>query len=862
MHHRSGWLLLLLGMLLPVAPIEAAVEYRWVGDAVAAPAAVGSNPNGFFRLGDEVVYAADKPETGIELFATQTATGATRLVADLAPNGASSNPVMLGQIGTRLIVGAEAGALDGGEFPLQRMDEIVAVAPASGQYQVLTQFGARFDFQPRRFERLAQFAGVVAFKDRTDDSIWASDGTVSGTQRIYATGMGWLQGFCAMHDRFLFMTYTGSSGNRLWISNGLTLGTGIIAELPGGPVDAASRGDGCYFLVTPPTAQWPVWLSNGTAPGTGQVAQVPAGDQATLHVLDAAALVLVRHSTQARLWRVGNETPLWEGSLYAAWPLAPAQQVVVGDRLLFSGRTATGAQTLISDGTVDGTVEIGVAQGPGGPWLDPVLYAGDGFALASAGGYSYRIDLAAAWAVPIPGAPGLFTPGDTLVHDGAVIGARYSDDHGYEVWRSDGTGAGTRLLSDIATATLSGAEAVDSVAVSRSGVLLYAAIDDLNPPFPPLARWSLWRSDGTLAGTRPLLRDAYDDRDVTAVRALGDSVLFTTSRDPVGPGRLYRTDTAFATTTLLWEQEWAIHDLRTSDAAVFFNCTYEQRGTLCAIRDGETQVVPLLPGSASFQYLGTLGDSAFYFTAQGLLRSDGTPSGTFPVGSLRSPASSERISQRVGNALYFEACSDGTQYSCGLYVSDGSIAGTRLIKRLYFAIEFMQQFGDGIAFVLATGSPPRSLWTSDGTAAETRKVADLDAYLLGMASTGSRIHLLTNGAALPNRYVVSDGTAAGTIVKTMPEGIVLDATSAPVVVDEDNVMFRCLPRNLGNELCSVDGDGNGFQVVGDFYQGPRSSFSGFLARMGGAAYYAIDDGRHGHELWRFSGDHIFADGFH
>ena len=68
--------------------------------------------------------------------------------------------------------------------------------------------------------------------------------------------------------------------------------------------------------------------------------------------------------------------------------------------------------------------------------------------------------------------------------------------HGLELWKSDGTEQGTRLVKDIKPGKI-GSDA-DSLTAFR-GVLLFAAADGKHGP-------ELWGSDGTWAGTT-LLRD-------------------------------------------------------------------------------------------------------------------------------------------------------------------------------------------------------------------------------------------------------------------------------------------------------------------------------------------------------------------
>lgn len=74
-----------------------------------------------------------------------------------------------------------------------------------------------------------------------------------------------------------------------------------------------------------------------------------------------------------------------------------------------------------------------------------------------------------------------------------------STHHGQELWVSDGTANGTKLVKDIRPASGTGQGDSNPIALSVFGnALLFAAYDGTG--------WGLWRSDGTAAGTT-LLKD-------------------------------------------------------------------------------------------------------------------------------------------------------------------------------------------------------------------------------------------------------------------------------------------------------------------------------------------------------------------
>jgi ELWxxDGT repeat protein len=195
--------------------------------------------------------------------------------------------------------------------------------------------------------------------------------------------------------------------------------------------------------------------------------------------------------------------------------------------------------------------------------------------------------------------------------------------YGQELWRTNGTRAGTRLVKDIQTGTGSGLAFSEGSLVEFGGGLYFVAGDGKHGR-------ELWRTDGTRAGTR-MVRDigpgwsvAWWDTPVVA----GDHLYFTAEREDEGL-ELWRTDGTRTGTRLvrdIWPGPKASkpQDLTAVGDRLYFTARDREHGRELwrsdGTRTGTELVADIVPGRASSDLgdLVALGDR-LYLTVWGAI---------------------------------------------------------------------------------------------------------------------------------------------------------------------------------------------------------------------------------------------------
>ncbi len=417
--------------------------------------------------------------------------------------------------------------------------------------------------------------------------------------------------------------------------------------------------------------------------------------------------------------------------------------------------------------------------------------------------------------------------------------------YGYELWKTDGTEAGTVLVKDINPGASDSLDSsfwanYDPNLESIGSTLYFGAKGDSG-------QTHLWKTDGTEEGTVRVknFETGTSPHNLTAV---GNTLYFCID-DGTHGFELWKTDGT-------------------------------ESGTLL-VKDINQQ-----PGNSSPSDLTVIGETLYFTANDGIngkevWKTDGTDSGTVLVKDIYSGSwtSSPNSLTAVGNTLYFTA-QHGTPISYGadsvstyLWKTDGTESGTVEIDTPnnvnyfgYFGSSYttpseLTSFGNVLYFSAHQIYDGTELWKTDGTISGTSKVKDIDTgygHVLGsfpqsLTVVGNTLYFTAGTGYLYNNnnreLWKTDGTEAGTVlVKDIYPGS--DGSNPSNLTAVGNTLyFTANDGTNGTELWKTDGTEAGTVLVQNLTAGNGNSALSDMTAIGDTLYFTYDNGSNGKELW-------------
>ena len=443
---------------------------------------------------------------------------------------------------------------------------------------------------------------------------------------------------------------------------------------------------------------------------------------------------------------------------------------------------------------------------------------------------------------------------------------------GTELWRSDGTTAGTKLFADI----VKGTSPSDPVALTKVGSTLFFIANTAE-----FGR-ELWKVDS--GATAPVMvkdiRTGYGSSGVVGLVAYKNKLYFSAGADASGDYELYTSD-----------------------------------GT----DTGTYMVKDINPGTSNSQpYLFTICKNILYFVAtsstsgQELWRTDGTANGTYLVKDVYPGTSGSSISSLAANkdTLYFNASCPGTPSTyLGLWKSDGTDTGTQKVPSatttayssvdylkvcnnwLYFSAynptvgqELFRSNGqkvyvmkdidpgntgsaplslvtvDTILYFTATGYNGRELHRCGGTTATTGLIRDLypiqtDAQINNMTAVGNT--LFFTAQQTPNYGDIELFRCIGTSISRVKDiwaGAAGSSQPTNFYAWNNKLYFSANDNIVGRELWTSDGTASGTVLLKDVNNGTLGSGITSIAEYPGGVMFNANEPTYKDELWRSAGD--------
>jgi ELWxxDGT repeat protein len=393
---------------------------------------------------------------------------------------------------------------------------------------------------------------------------------------------------------------------------------------------------------------------------------------------------------------------------------------------------------------------------------------------------------------------------------------------GNEVFKTDGTTAGTVLLKDIGQ----GGPGDPTNLTVFNGELYFVITDGIHG-------FELWKTNGTDAGTlmvKDINTTEPDGSHPSNLTVVNNTLFFTANNGVTNNGEeLWKTDGTESGTVM-------VKDIMPGSDGSEVSNLFNLNGVL---------------------FFTAVSDIPFIPTSQ-LWKSDGTEAGTLVAG---------RPVFRGGNPANLTNFNGTLFYSCGIIYNgnelwkyddvngNGQVGGINIDNASGDSNPASLTIFNNQLYCSATdGINGRELWKVDGVDGKPVLVKEINTAA-GMGSDPTSL-IVINGSLFfsaddgvnGRELWKSDGTTAGTV---MLKDISAIGSGNPVLIGKSGFKFYFAANDgiHGNELWSCDGTADGTVMVQDIEPGPGSSDPTNFLEVGGKMYLSVSTSGTGRELW-------------
>jgi ELWxxDGT repeat protein len=369
-----------------------------------------------------------------------------------------------------------------------------------------------------------------------------------------------------------------------------------------------------------------------------------------------------------------------------------------------------------------------------------------------------------------------FYPTDTAEVDGIAYFTANDGVHGRELWKSDGTPGGTKLVRDLTTGSAS--SHISDLTAVPGGVVFFNVAD---------GKTQLWFSDGTADGTIRLMQVPTGMHvGYVSPRPINNRLVFTLVDDQDG--------------VFLWSTDGTAKRTR----QIMTLSTSDERGSYSkAFYAGQRLLFP--------SELGPMWST------------DGTAAGTFQIPPMQSDLPSDMVgltwdmvnTVELNGELIFSG-----SFSTQLWRTDGTIEGTQQIAGPGYRLSVKTE-SNGLIHLFGFGQDQNShWWVSDGTSAGTHELSSFGRrfYVLDAVALGDKVYVAgresgESGNPAKVWFWETDGTSDGT-----KEIDSIDASMAtlPAKVGDNKLAVLVYGANDDVQLWAIDLTGGGSTMLKSF----------------------------------------------